>query len=194
MKTQISGGGLQKGGYQQVAGCWDWMPCYKKQKAGQRAGQKAGQKAGCWEGMPCYKQKGGREAVPQKIQLAQLPLPSFIGMPPHLKRKRVQLQEMAQKTNRSTANPSYGWSLRSPQKGRERHTLMSKCGSACFLLPKKEGFPVCAKYDLNPKCSVDCGGVLSAYRRARQYKNEDVAKSAKSLAKRIKCSWTNAKI
>jgi hypothetical protein len=187
-KKQISGGSFQKSGYQQ-AGCWDWMssPQKKQQKAGMS------QKAGCWEckkgGYVPQQHMGGRRAMEQKIQIAQLP--SAMGMSPHLKRKREQLTEMALKTKRSTANPSYGWALRSPQKGKARHTLMSKCGAPCFLMPEREGFPVCAKYELNPSCSTDCGGVLSAYRRARQYGYPAVADAAHSLATRVNCSWSN---
>ena len=112
-------------------------------------------------------------------------------LPPHLKLKLSHLLMMSEKSKRSTANPSFGWSLRAPQKGKQRHTLMDKCGKSCFLLPEKEGFPVCAKYDLNPKCKIDCGGVLSAYRRANQYGHKDVSKSAKTLSKKAKCSWAH---
>jgi hypothetical protein len=68
---------------------------------------------------------------------------------------------------------------------------MEKCGSACFLMPKTEGFPVCAKLGetKKPKCNVDCGGILSAYRRAKQYKYTEVADAAKSLAYMKGCSW-----
>jgi hypothetical protein len=79
---------------------------------------------------------------------------------------------------------SKGWALRAPKKGTERHTLMNKCKSKCFLLPHTEGFPVCT---LN--CRFDCGGILAAYRRAMQYKHPRVAAAARSLAKGQKCSW-----
>jgi hypothetical protein len=104
--------------------------------------------------------------------------------------QKASQQELALKT---PSNPSYGWSLRSPQKGKERHLLMTKCGQKCFLVPNTEGFPVCAKYNSeNPKCAVDCGGVLSAYRRARQYRKSEVAEASRILALQTGCSWVGA--
>ena len=56
------------------------------------------------------------------------------------------------------------------------------CGPYCYLVPKTKGFPICPKCSNDKcQCQLDCGGVLSAYRRARQYKHEDVAKLAKEI-------------
>jgi hypothetical protein len=109
-----------------------------------------------------------------------LPL-SQSSLPPYLVRRQKQLLEG---NARSLANPSYGWKLRSPQRGSARHLLHEKCGNKCFLQPEREGFPVCAKYELTaPSCKFDCGGISTAYRRALQYKYPLVAKKAKALSK-----------
>ncbi len=190
-----TGGGYQRSGYQQnqqkqqkqqnltagCAGCWDWVAkptkpirTSIKQQAGARTLVKV-------------KEKDKVKSKPKAMRMNLL-LPAA-NLPPHLLRRREYLKENATKTKRSTANPSFGWSLRAPQKGRARHLLLEKCGNSCFLLPEREAFPVCAKYDLKRKCEVDCRGVLSAYRRAQQYKYPDVAERAKTLARSKKCSW-----
>jgi hypothetical protein len=113
-----------------------------------------------------------------------LPKP-VLPLPPHLKKRT---QELEKGNVRSKANPTYGWKLRSPQKGVSRHLLLQKCGSRCFLMPEREGFPICTKYELTaPKCEMDCGGISTAYRRAKQYKYPQVAKEAKALLKKLKC-------
>lgn len=115
-----------------------------------------------------------------------LPKPSAgLRLPPHLLRRREELEKG---NARSKANPSYGWDLRSPQKGKSRHLLLDKCSSKCFLLPEREGFPVCTRYEITkPDCKFDCGGISTAYRRAKQYKYPQVARDAKALAKILKC-------
>ena len=187
INKQSTGGSLQKSGYQQQkSGCWDCWASKKvpmtQQKAGQQQKACQQQKAGCWD---CWsKPKPKPKPTQQKGGMALLPPAK--GLPPHLLRKRAHLMEMANKTKRSLANPAYGWVLRAPQRGKARHELMEKCGTACFLMPKTEGFPVCSS---KSKCAVDCGGILSAYRRAKQYKYNQVADAAKSLAYKAGCSW-----
>ncbi len=127
---------------------------------------------------------GGRDQKDVYQQLLYngpaLPL-SQASLPPYLVRRQKQLLEG---NARSLANPSYGWKLRSPQRGTARHLLHEKCGSMCFLQPEREGFPVCTKYELTaPSCKFDCGGISTAYRRALQYKYPLVAKKAKALSK-----------
>ncbi len=79
-------------------------------------------------------------------------------------------------------DPSYGWSLRAPPRGTARHTLILKCRSNCSLMPDTEGFPVCVS-----NCKFDCGCILAAYRRAKQYKYPQVAEQARLLAMRQNC-------
>ncbi len=131
-------------------------------------------------------QKGVYQQLPKMVYRGPaLPVPPASPLPPHLVRRQKQLLEGGV---RSLANPSYGWKLRSPQRGTSRHLLHEKCGDLCFLMPEREGFPVCAKYELTaPSCKFDCGGISTAYRRAKQYKYPLVAKKAKKLSK-ILCS------
>jgi len=77
------------------------------------------------------------------------------------------------------------WSIKSPKKGKERQFMMDVCGPNCFLLPHVEKFPICAALTRTKyPCKIDQDGVLAAYKRARQYKYEDVALKASKLRKR----------
>jgi hypothetical protein len=140
--------------------------------------------------MPNSKPKS-RTGGSHQGRVHQQKLPSPTNLPPYLKRRHAYLTEMAKTSKRSTANPAFGWSLRAPKKGLERHELKAKCKSQCFLLPRREAFPVCSKYAINTSCNYDCGGILTAYRRARQYGYEDVATAAMKLAKKTKCTWVS---
>lgn len=133
------------------------------------------------EGFGGRYQLGVYQQLPKMVYRGPaLPVP-VSPLPHHLARRQKQLLEG---NKRSLANPSYGWKLRSPQRGTARHLLHEKCGSKCFLQPEREGFPVCAKYELTaPSCKFDCGGISTAYRRALQYKYPLVAKKAKALSK-----------
>ena len=97
---------------------------------------------------------------------------------PHL---RARLQTMIDNQSK-TASPTRGWAARAPQKGSERHQLMHECGSACFLNPSNEGFPICPKcFSGKCSCSLDSGAIQSAFNRARQYGYDEVASKAKYL-------------
>lgn len=129
-------------------------------------------------------QHGIYQQLPMLYRGLALPKTS-VGLPPHLLRHR---QELEKGNARSKANPSYGWDLRSPPKGKSRHLLKEKCTSKCFLMPEREGFPVCTRYELTkPDCKYDCGGIITAYRRAKQYKYKQVSRDAKALARILKC-------
>jgi hypothetical protein len=128
-------------------------------------------------------QKGGYQQA-QQIQEADQWGWAWPGAPA-ISRARKQTGGRC-KVQRGGTDPSAGWRDRAPPRGTARHALMSKCGSKCFLMPDKEGFPVCAR---SLTCEFDCGGVLAAYRRARQYKYEHVADSARRLALQHQCSW-----
>ena len=98
--------------------------------------------------------------------------------------KREKLENMNAEDRRGIK--TRGWSGRKPTRGKERHQLMQECGKECFLLPEQEKFPICQSPRMTggvSNCTVDCGGVQSAYIRAHQYKYEDVAEKAKALLK-----------
>lgn len=59
--------------------------------------------------------------------------------------------------------------------------MINKCGKGCFLRPNNLGFPVC-----NPNCTLNEYGLEAAYKRARQYGYEDIARKAQRLRKKFK--------
>ncbi len=99
------------------------------------------------------------------------------------------------KSNRSVKTSSHkfasrgsrtkGWHDVAPQHGTQRHQLKSKCGSACFLMPETEGFPICArcKGENQCECKIDCRGVQAAKNRAAQWGHPKVVKKANELLK-----------
>ncbi len=65
------------------------------------------------------------------------------------------------------------WTKKNP--GTHKRTLMmKKCGKKCFLGTRKS-FPIC-----NPNCSINPGGVQSAYIRAKEMKRLSLQKSIKT--------------
>ena len=99
-----------------------------------------------------------------------------------------QLKKILANKEKGQGSPTRGWSLRAPQKGKERHTLMEKCGEKCFLR-EGEAFPICPScdsYEGECQCQIDCSGLQSAYNRAREWKYTDVADLADQLL-REKC-------
>jgi len=89
------------------------------------------------------------------------------------------------KIKKVTKNPTKGWAKMSPKKGKERNTMMKKCGSKCFLEPKTKKYPICSKNS----CKITKKGLQSAYNRAMQYGRIDIAlKSRKKMTKKFKKS------
>lgn len=68
-----------------------------------------------------------------------------------------------------------GWKKQQPSV-HERTIMLQKCGTTCFLGPKKS-FPICTRHT----CRVNPRGVHSAFSRARQWKHTAVAKKAKAM-------------
>jgi len=83
----------------------------------------------------------------------------------------------------SLMSATRGWHQDAPKKGAERHKMLKECGSRCFLQPKKEGFPVCAKNSDVP-CQIDCRGVIAAKIRAKQYHHVELYQAIETLEKR----------
>jgi len=100
------------------------------------------------------------------------------------KRAKIEAMIKEKKYEEGRGIKTRGWSSRAPTRGKERHQLHSECGDKCFLLPESEKFPICA----SPRttggksvCEIDCGGVLSAKIRAKQWGYEEVAKKAEKI-------------
>jgi len=110
---------------------------------------------------------------------------TYASLPKTRQYKRRQVAAL--KPGEGRGSPTRGWSGRAPQRGRERHDLMDQCGKKYFLEPKSEGYPVCAALRTGQGCNYDCGGIQSAYNRARQYKNRTVATRAQRLLNKEKC-------
>ncbi len=78
-----------------------------------------------------------------------------------------------------------GWGANSPRKGHERHDLAAQCGSAAFLRPEDEGYPVVA-YDRGgskQSCAISESGVNAAISRSAQYHQTDIEEKARALRK-----------
>lgn len=95
---------------------------------------------------------------------------------PYLKRKLKELKRTKKR------NYTRGWSLDAPHTKSERDTLLEECGERCFLLPEYKKFPICKKCrEGKCKCLIDCRGVETAKRRARQFNYDTVAKMANEI-------------
>lgn len=80
-----------------------------------------------------------------------------------------------------------GWNLRAPRTVPEREAVFERCGSKCFLIPEERKFPVCERETRT--CKADCGGLLSAKIRARQWGYWPlVGKKVEQLYKESGCS------
>jgi len=111
---------------------------------------------------------------------------------PDQRAKARGLRSMMIRGSRPQTGVTYtaGWKAAAPQRGRERHTVMAKCGSKCFLRPEDEGYPVCSKCDGDScSCQVDCRGLLAAYRYAQKYGAQNIADAARQLALELNCNW-----
>jgi hypothetical protein len=82
-----------------------------------------------------------------------------------LERKRIRKIQGIK--SRYPYRETRNWSIRSPRTVEEREYVYKKCGSKCFLIPSERKFPVCEKNTTT--CVPDCGGLISAKIRARQW-------------------------
>lgn len=73
-----------------------------------------------------------------------------------------------------------GWSADKPGY-KERRIMYGVCGRKCFLQPPY-GYPICRS---RRTCKADRRGLMSAYIRARQYKNWRVSKKAMNRMKKM---------
>ena len=85
---------------------------------------------------------------------------------------------------KNKSKPTKGWHEDAPKSKSERETLLTTCGSKCFLNPSEKKFPICSK---NMSCALDCRGILSAKIRARQWKYEVIGDKADKIYKK-KCT------
>jgi hypothetical protein len=106
-------------------------------------------------------------------------------LPPYLINK---LETNIENQDKPQGAATRGWSARAPQKGVERTELLNRCGDTAFLLPEVKKFPIMqACRDNNCDCKIDCGGVLAAKIRAKQWGYTEVAEKAQYLLD-TKCS------
>ena len=95
---------------------------------------------------------------------------------------RQHVKHLIKNQHDGRGSATRGWSAIKPQHGKERHELKKECGDKCFLKPETEQFPICPKLTSSDfKCKIDRRGLQSAYNRARQYKYENIANTAKKL-------------
>lgn len=97
---------------------------------------------------------------------------------------------------RRSYQPTTGWQEEFPRKGRERADVYQQCdakGRQCFLRPNrdspsKSGFPICPSCRNGPcTCEPVCEGIISAYKRARQWGYEEEAERARQLEQQYHC-------
>ena len=99
-------------------------------------------------------------------------------------RERLQKMIAEHREREGRGIKTRSWSAVAPQKGRPRHQLMDQCGDVCFLKPDTEGFPICPKCEMGDGkciCAIDCGGVMAAKIRARQWGHTSIADLADKL-------------
>lgn len=103
------------------------------------------------------------------------------------KRTRSKSKSAMSNSRRTRSNSSRrgsatrGWAKAAPRGSRTRREMRKRCGSKCFLDSANLKYPVCKE----GSCEIDKRGVQSAYIRARQYKNEKVARAAKKLLEKL---------
>lgn len=87
-----------------------------------------------------------------------------------------------------------GWSIVAPHSINERREVYEQCGSQCFVAKPeikngrvvKLGFPICDTcHHHKCTCKIDPRGVKAAFRRARQYGHENIAKKAEGIMRSI---------
>ena len=130
---------------------------------------------------------------PQKKQVKSLSLTKLQNTLPETRRQqRANLTKIMAHKGEGRGSPTRGWAAASPQRGRERHALLDKCGAKAFLDAKNEKFPVMPALRYSNKCEVSCQGVQAAKNRACQYKYYDIAAKAQAVGAR-KCGWSPSK-
>ena len=96
--------------------------------------------------------------------------------------KKVKRSKKVVKSPKNKGSRTRGWAKEAPRRVKERASMLKKCGSKCFLMPKEKKFPVCSK-----NCKLSCKGLLSAKIRASQYKYGNVIRRSTKLMKTHRC-------
>jgi len=99
-------------------------------------------------------------------------------------RKTSARKNSTRKSKGKQSNYLTSWRDVAPRKQSDRVALKNSCGSKCFLRPQDLKFPIC-----NKKCEPQCNGLLSAYIRAKQWKYEKEALSARRIGRQHDCGW-----
>ena len=102
--------------------------------------------------------------------------------------------------NQNSSVNKFLWRDICPYSQSEREEVAKKCTSEkCFLRPKTLGYPVCPKIKISLKrtntkegnntkeCQPHCLGINAAYKRARQYKEQNIADKAMKLKVEFNC-------
>ncbi len=98
------------------------------------------------------------------------------------KSKRKSKRKSRQKSKRKRS-----WKKNAPRLRSQRKKLYKRCGRKCFLDAENLKFPICSKYAR--KCTISNIGLLSAYKRAMQYKYYDIAEKAIKLGRKHGFHW-----
>lgn len=87
--------------------------------------------------------------------------------------------------SRKRRSATRGWAKMAPKQGKERASMLKRCGSKCFLLPSKKKFPICTP----SSCRVNCKGLAAAKIRASQWGYDNVRAKAQRKGVKAGCGW-----
>jgi hypothetical protein len=87
---------------------------------------------------------------------------------------------IVERSPRSKHKGTKGWAKASPRSKKQRAVVKKRCGSRCFLQPKKNKYPICTV-----SCKPDCRGIKSAKVRSGQFKHKSVMKLAKRMEEKF---------
>ncbi len=90
------------------------------------------------------------------------------------------------KATHTKSKSTKGWAKHAPKLITERRDLKRRCGAKAFLNAKDLKYPIVAK---SGGCAVDCQGLQTALRRAKQFRHSKIANKAVKIGSKIKCHW-----
>lgn len=60
-------------------------------------------------------------------------------------RRRRRQHSRSHSKRRQRRSATRGWHEKAPKRGKERSTMLSRCGSSCFLDAKNKRYPICRR-------------------------------------------------